>query len=263
MKELSALEIISKIRKKEQINAIVKGGFLQIKVTSYLPVIAIAMHGGRRIEREFADLLNLNSNERELAEESFTDFYIDNLPIQIIARDNKSIYDLSKNRENCINLNNFVHDLTPFQKKKIYKYYDDFHAILKELIEVISRVEKRVFLYDFHGKIQEKLIILKINNKSMLPHTLDLSKSFEESDFKLINGNFEIIEESNEFIKRLSAKHKKLNYIQICVKEVYKDKYKNNYYIHLLNRIRYMLVNSINNCHIEKVKEKIVRIEEY
>jgi hypothetical protein len=156
-----------------------------------------------------------------------------------------------------------VHDLTPFQKKKIYKYYDDFHAILKELIEVISRVEKRVFLYDFHGKIQEKLIILKINNKSMLPHTLDLSKSFEESDFKLINGNFEIIEESNEFIKRLSAKHKKLNYIQICVKEVYKDKYKNNYYIHLLNRIRYMLVNSINNCHIEKVKEKIVRIEEY
>ena len=263
MKELSALEIISKIRKKEQINAVVKGGFLHVKITDYIPVIALAIHSGGRIEREFADLLNLSSDERELTEESFTDFYINKLPIQLIVKDSKSIYDLGKTKETCINPDSFVRELTPFQKKKIYKNYDDFYTILKELIEVLSRVEKRVFLYDIHGEIQKKLISIKINNKSIMPHTADLVKSFEESDFKLINGNLEILEESNEFIKRLAPKYKKLNYIQICVNEVYKDKYKNNYYIHLVNRIRYMLVQAINSCHIEKIKEKIVRIDEY
>ena len=259
MKELSALEIINKIRKKEQLNAVVKGGFMQIKITTYSPIIAIAMHGGSRVEREFVDILKPDYNEREISEESFTDFYINRLPIQLIMRDIKVLYDIEKPKSECINVENLKKPLTSFQEKKLLKNYDTFYVILKEIIDVLSKGERRVHLYDVHSTQQEQLITLQVPNHSALAITNDLIKSFENIDATLINKGINVIEEKNEFIKKLAISHKKLSYLRIYVNELYKGSGRNNYYIPMINRIRFMLTNGILEQHVEKVKEKNIR----
>lgn len=262
MKELSALEIVSKIRRKEQINALVKGGFLKVKINSYVPCIAMALHGGNKVDLEFSDILKLKGSQREMVEESFSDFYINKLPIQLIVKDSKSIYDISKKRDACINNENLSKELNSFQKEKILKNYNDFYLILSELVKVLSRSEKNIFVYDIHGKKQEKLMEINTNNKKAMSRAVELIKSFEEIDEKIIKNNFDIKEEKNEFIKKLDLKYKNINYIGIYVNEIYKEKYKNDYYINFINRIRYLLIKSINEFHIEEKKEKTFIIED-
>lgn len=263
MKELSRGEIINMIRKKEKINALLKGGFVEIKITNYAPVIGLAMHAGERITREYADLLKFNPGEAELQVETYTDFYISGLPIQIIVRDNKAIYDLEMPKVEALRTENYKGSLKEYQKKKLMSYYDDFYAILNELISMLAVWEKKIYLYDIHSEKSEKLIKIKVKDKNSLVTATDLVKLFDEVDKKLVEDNVEILETTDEFVNKLTAKHKKLNHIRIYVDEPYKGHSRNDYYIPVINRIRRVISLSIVNLHSGLIKAKEVINEGY
>ncbi len=263
MKELSLNEMLRKIKRKEQINARLKGGSIEVKIMSYLPIVGIAMHGGTRIERDFADLLKFKPNESELLEESFTDFYINRLPIQIIARDNKAIYNLRKEKKDFICEENFKIPLKDYQKKKLLSNYEAFNKIFREVLEVLSKNEKRIFVYDVHSRKQDKIIKLTCGENESLVNGNKLLNEFYIIDDRIKKGEAVVEEGKDSFMNRIYGKYKKVLYMKITVDEIYKENQKNLYYINSINRIRRMVSLGIINSHKESIKKREEILDEF
>lgn len=262
MKELSLNEIIRKIKRKEQINAKLKGGSIELKITSYLPIIGVATHGGTRIQRDFADLLKFKPNDSELLEESFTEFYMNRLPIQIIAKDNKGIYNLQKEKKEFICEENFKIPLKDYQKKVLNSTYESFYKILKEILEVLSKTEKKVYLYDIHSKKQEKLIKITCNDNDSLINGTKLVEEMCMIDDSIKREEIEV-EEKSSFLEKVCSKYKKVVYVKITVDEIYKENQKNLYYINSINRIRRMISLGIINNHKESISKRQESLDEF
>ncbi len=263
MKELSLNEIIRKIKRKEQINAKLKGGSIEVKITSYLPIIGIATHGGTRIHRDFADLLKFKPNESELLEETFTDFYINRLPIQIIARDNKGIYNLQKEKRDFICEENFKTPLKEYQRKVLVAAYDSFYKILREVLDVLSKNEKRIYLYDLHSKKQDKIINIACADNEAFLNGHKLVKEFCAIDERIQEEEIGVEEDKNFFMEKIYSKYKKVSYMKITVDEVYKENQKNLYYINSINRVRRMISLGIINNHKESIKKREEILDEF
>lgn len=152
----SITEIIRKIQRGEQFEAIPNEGGFIIKISKYVPFCCTAIHDGGNLRPELKKKIALNDYERWFEEDPHTADFIVSMPITIIGLDSRFEYDLNRAPENCIYTEAWgkkvwKKKLTANEiKQSKHKHYNYF----KVLAALVAKIEEKFggcILYDVHS----------------------------------------------------------------------------------------------------------------
>ncbi|WP_096086097.1 N-formylglutamate amidohydrolase [Agaribacterium haliotis] len=153
---LSEEEICARIQRRECFKASIEGGGFSIKIDSYLPCIAAAIHNGTRLREELKENCLLSHAERYFEEDPHTGTFIDDQQITLIANDSRYEYDLNRATSNCVYDTAWGKDcwkqaLSETQKQTSLAKHAQFYRIVSVLCEALIEDFGAVLVIDTHS----------------------------------------------------------------------------------------------------------------
>lgn len=121
--------------------------------------IGVALHSGSRIRPGILDTLEVSPEDRFREEDPYTDIFVRDFPLQIIARDSRFEYDLNWEIEKAVYPDNmekwglqvWKRALGPDELIETHEKYREFHGLLDLVVEhSLSRYGHSV-LFDMHS----------------------------------------------------------------------------------------------------------------
>lgn len=121
--------------------------------------LGVALHAGNRVRDDLQEVMEVTAGERFREEDPYTDLFIKDFPMQIVAQDSRFEYDLNREMEYCI----YAHDreqwglrvwkrpLTAEERKVTLEKYREFHQLLDMVIGHILERHGMAILFDLHS----------------------------------------------------------------------------------------------------------------
>jgi len=119
----------------------------------------VALHAGHKVREEVLPLLALSEKERFRDEDPYTDRFIGNFPIRVVARDSRFEYDLNRDRHRCI-YERYVkkwklkvwEEMPGEEARKIScEKYDEFYRLIDVLSGFLAKQNKHAVIFDMHS----------------------------------------------------------------------------------------------------------------
>lgn len=156
MEKLRTSEIIDKIRNFKTFKGISELEGFYIEIESFVPYIGTAIHAGHRLRKELLSKCNLSEFERWQEEDPYTDIFLNNFPIKIIALDSRYEYDLNRDIDNCIyeeawGKKVWKFELTKEEKNRSLAKYNEFYLVVGELLKTLKFMYDKTYVYDLHS----------------------------------------------------------------------------------------------------------------
>lgn len=121
--------------------------------------LGVALHNGSRIRPELFEAMEVKREDRFREEDPYTDYFLHEFPIQVIARDSRFEYDLNWEIEQSIysasekkwGLQVWNRMLTPAETESTYGKYREFHALLDLIVSYILEFHSTIVMFDIHS----------------------------------------------------------------------------------------------------------------
>ncbi|MFH1263472.1 MAG: N-formylglutamate amidohydrolase [Pseudomonadota bacterium] len=133
-------------------------GTMLLRVKEFKPLIGLAVHAGSRIREELQSKMGIEAEERKYDEDTYSDYFIADFPVQLIGLDSRYEYDVDRKREQAIYLKPFqcwgrkVWQTPPTKEEMeiSYQKYDEAHELIDFFVnESIMKFGKATVL-DVH-----------------------------------------------------------------------------------------------------------------
>jgi len=116
----------------------------------------IALHARSKVRPELIEKMAVSKSERYRDEDPYTDLFIRNFPIQIIACDSRFEYDLNRDPESCIyeeawNKNVWKKKLSKADKELSLKKHRNYYRVTEALIRKLESEFDGCVVYDMHS----------------------------------------------------------------------------------------------------------------
>lgn len=156
MDRLSVSEIIEKINREAQFEAVSEDYSFTLKVEEYVPFVCGAVHDGHQFRRELWDNCLHTEYDRWFEEDPCTKEFVHSLPILIAGRDSRFEYDLNRDPENAVFDDAWGKKLwkTPLpevQRQKSLSKHANFYKVVHALIAKLEEKFGATVVYDIHS----------------------------------------------------------------------------------------------------------------
>ena len=156
MERLKISEIIQSISRGEIIEAEASDGSFHIKINKYVPYCCVAVHHGSNLRADLKPKIALDDFQRWYEEDPFTGYFIDSLPITLIAHDSRYEYDLNRRPEAAIydvawGLKVWTWRLSPKERQQSLKKHENFYKVVKALVAKLKEKFDGCVVYDIHS----------------------------------------------------------------------------------------------------------------
>ena len=119
----------------------------------------IAMHCGNVVRQEILDIMEVSKDDRFREEDPFTDYFIQDLPIQIYVCDSRFEYDVNRERYRAVyqtpdmawGLNVLKRPLKRDELNRSLEKYDEFHNFMDIVTNYLLKKNKYALLLDIHA----------------------------------------------------------------------------------------------------------------
>ena len=121
--------------------------------------LGVALHSGDAVRAELSDVMAVSPYDRFRDEDPYTERFIEEFPLQIIACDSRFEYDLNWEQEQAIyasdekkwGLQVWNRELTKGEKRITYSKFMEFHKILDIVVESMLEKDFPAVLFDIHS----------------------------------------------------------------------------------------------------------------
>jgi len=145
--------------RKFPISGITRLGSTEFHFRKPANYLGVALHNGSRVRPELLEALEVGQEERFREEDPYTDYFVNDFPLQLIARDSRFEYDLNWEIEKCIypavekkwGFQVWNRPLNHSEVETTYLKYREFHTLLDLLIGYIIENQGSVVLFDIHS----------------------------------------------------------------------------------------------------------------
>lgn len=121
--------------------------------------IAVALHAGSRVRSRLQGMMQASAVERAREEDLYTDRFVEDFPLVLLARDSRFEYDLNWEEAHCIydyhkkkwGLQVWKRPLSNREINVTVEKYREFHSLMDLIVEnVVSRFGSAI-LFDIHS----------------------------------------------------------------------------------------------------------------
>lgn len=160
MKSYRLDEIRSRLEKNElPFSGITKMGSAEFHFQGPAFYAGIALHAGSKIRKKMREKLALTLQQQHCDEDPFTDRFIRNFPVRIIARDSRFEYDLNRNRRTCVykkykkKWQLLIWNRNPSEKdiEVSCQKFDEFFQLMDITCDFLLKHNRYAFLFDMHS----------------------------------------------------------------------------------------------------------------
>ncbi len=119
----------------------------------------VAMHAGNRVRSSLDHVMSATEQERFREEDPYTERFMKELPIQIIARDSRFEYDLNREANRAIyghdrkmwGIQVWKKELNEEERNLSMAKHREFHDFMDTVVEYLLRQGKYAVLFDMHS----------------------------------------------------------------------------------------------------------------
>jgi N-formylglutamate deformylase len=123
------------------------------------PLVACAIHDGHVLRSRVAEIMGLDAAQRLYEEDPHTAKWTVIAPTRVVARQSRFEVDLNRPREQALYLKRedawgldvWKSPPPPALVSELQRYYDDFYAHLRVLLERLVERHRRVVVFDLHS----------------------------------------------------------------------------------------------------------------
>lgn len=150
-------QLIKEINTKEIIDGICLEAGMKIKILKYSNRVSLAIHTGSNFRKELEKKSNVKKENRWHEEDPLTDYFVEGFSnIEICGLDSRYEYDLNRAQDKCIyteawGVKVWKRELTRQEKEKSLRKHRNFYRILHSLMDILSRMHERVYVFDIHS----------------------------------------------------------------------------------------------------------------
>jgi N-formylglutamate deformylase len=134
-------------------------GTTEFHFTAPSRYIGVTLHAGINVRSGLLNVMEVSPGDRCREEDPYTDRFIEEFPLRIIARDSRFEYDLNWEMERSIysagekkwGLTVWNRELTAEERALTFSKYREFHAILDLLVDEMVQQGAPVILFDMHA----------------------------------------------------------------------------------------------------------------
>ncbi len=167
--QFSLPEIEKKIQKNEfPFSGITPSGCAEFHFLEPSFYAGVALHAGHRVRESLDTVMSASVEERLREEDPYTERFIDEMPIQIFARDSRFEYDL--NRDTCRaiyshdrkiwNIQVWKKELNKKERNQSLAKHREFYDLVDLVVECLLSRGKYAVIFDMHsyGYQREKIL---------------------------------------------------------------------------------------------------------
>ncbi|ROS00128.1 uncharacterized protein (TIGR02421 family) [Sinobacterium caligoides] len=156
MLTLSEAEMLAAIKAGDGFEAMLEDHSLSIKIEEYVPYICTAIHAGGRLREELQSKCLLDSDERQIEEDLFTDELITSFPITLCVHDSRYEYDLNRAPNLAVydqawGKEVWSSPLSPAERKASLAKHHRYFRILKAILSELEQRFGGCLLVDVHS----------------------------------------------------------------------------------------------------------------
>lgn len=153
---MSIEEIISKIESEECFECSSEGMGFFIRIESYVPWLATAIHDGSGFRDELQDISLISRSQRWYEEDPCTGDMVSEAPIFLKGLDSRFEYDLNRAPENAVydtawGEKCWKEPLSKEQKSISLQKHSNYYRVLGALLRKLESKFERVVLHDMHS----------------------------------------------------------------------------------------------------------------
>ena len=134
-------------------------GSAEFQILKPDPVLGVALHTGSRIRPEVEELLAIGEEDRFREEDPYTEYFLKDFPVKLIARDSRFEYDLNWEIEKTVyeadrqKWGMKVWKVSPGKEllERTYEKYREFHALMDLILGFLLTRFPQLFLFDMHS----------------------------------------------------------------------------------------------------------------
>ncbi len=151
-------DIEKKMTEKTPFEALSQMGTMLIRVKEFRPLIGLAVHAGHRVREELQSKMGIDEDDRRYDEDTCSDSFLADFPIQLIGLDSRYEYDVDRKRDQAVYLKPFQCWgkkiwQTPPTKGELeisYQKYDEAHELIEFFVERSMAHHKKALVLDLH-----------------------------------------------------------------------------------------------------------------
>lgn len=133
-------------------------GTFFMRVKEYKPLVGLAVHAGHRIRAELVSNMGVEEDDRRYDEDTHSDYFIENFPMQLIGLDSRYEYDIDRKRDQAIYLKPFqcwgkrawISPPTKTELEISYEKYDEAHDLMEFFMEQTMAYFHKTLVLDLH-----------------------------------------------------------------------------------------------------------------
>ncbi len=119
----------------------------------------LAIHAGSRVRENLREVMDVNREDRYREEDPFTERFIRDFPIQVVALDSRFEYDLNRPEERAIypaseltwGLKVWTRPLTDEERAETLAKYREYHTLIDIVTEYLLRKNRYAVIFDCHS----------------------------------------------------------------------------------------------------------------
>ncbi len=237
MKHYSLDEILRLIENGDRFEGLCFEAGMHLKINDYKSKIAIAIGGGSNFSEDLETKAKVMSFDRWQYEDAYTDYFIKDGNLSLLALDSKFEYDLNKPVKESFydkvgDKEAWVEEVTEEEKERSFAKHRNFYLVLDAIINKLEEKHSKINLYSFHSfnykNTNENLPLFNIGTKFLdkskvegeYERVYNLLKITSDSEGERVEEN-SISEGDGHFYQYLKDKHPKVNTFSIHIKKVF------------------------------------------
>jgi len=134
-------------------------GSAEFHFTEPARYLGVTLHAGSLVRPGLTDSMSVSPGDRFREEDPYTDLFIEDFPVRIIARDSRFEYDLNWEIEESIyaadkkkwGLQVWNRELTEDERELTYRKYREFYALVDMATEFMLGSGSPVVIFDMHA----------------------------------------------------------------------------------------------------------------
>lgn len=237
MKHYSLDEILKLIENGEKFEGLCFEAGMHLKINDYKSKVAIAIGGGSNFSEDLEPKAKVMSFDRWQYEDAYTDYFIKDGDLSILALDSKFEYDLNKSVKDSFyekvgNKEAWNEAVTESEKEKSFAKHRNFYLVLDAIISKLEEKHSKINFYSFHSfnhkNTNENLPLFNLGTKYLdkervedeYERVLTLLKSVSDREEERVEENL-ISSGDGYFYQYLKDKHPRINTFSIDIKKIF------------------------------------------